>query len=234
MADIISEPVKKTSRAKKVVVSSDDQIKTTFLITDLGLQISHLTELKNEVEKLEREIEQTKQEWLKEQKTHDQELIQRNQLEETSRRRDQETYDYETKLAKKRSEDELVDKRTKLEKELADRREEIEQNKKQLNELQKLVESFPAEKDKIIKEAVAATQKELTEKFETEKKLRDQEVKSQVEILNLKISSLENENSRQTKEIEVLKKSLEETTRQVKDIAIQVIQAKKPESPSTS
>ena len=240
MADIPSDPVKKTVRTKKTTAPSDGSTgsdlatQTISLITDLELQIGHLTELKNDVERLERGIEQIKQEWSKEQKAHDQELAQRNQADETLRRRDQETYDYDTKLAKKRTEDELADKKARLEKDLADRGQEIEQDKKQLSELQKLVESFTVEKDKAVKEAVTLAQKELSEKFETEKKLRDQETKSEKEILTLKISSMDQETSRQSKEIEILKKSLEEATRQLKDIAVQVIQSNRPETSSNT
>ncbi len=239
MADTSSEPVKKVTRTRKVAALSDSTgtgptAQTAFLITDLELQISRLTELKNDVEKLEREIEQTKLEWSKEQKAHEQELIQRNQAEEITRQRERETYDYETKLARKKIEDELADKKAGLEKELSDRREEIEQDKKSLSELQKAVDGFTVEKDKAVKEAVAAIQEELSERFETERKLREQETKSDKEILNLKIAALEQENSRQAKEIESLKKSLEDASSQLKDIAVKVIQSHRPEPTQTA
>ena len=50
-------------------------------------------------------------------------------------------------------------------------------------------------------------------------------MKSEKELLVLKITNLTQENSRQSNEIAVLKKSLEEATRQLKDVAVKVIES---------
>lgn len=44
----------------------------------------------------------------------------------------------------------------------------------------------------------------------------------------MKVANLEAENSRLNKEIEILKKSLDEATRQVKEIAVKVIESGQP------
>lgn len=95
----------------------------------------------------------------------------------------------------------------------------------ELNELRKLVASFDEEKDKAVRITQEAITKELNERYEFEKRIRDQEFKSQLEVLNLRLNNALTENSRQAKEVEALKKALDEATRQVKEIAVKVIES---------
>lgn len=44
-------------------------------------------------------------------------------------------------------------------------------------------------------------------------------------MLNLRIENLAQENSRQAREVELLKKALEEATRQLKDVAVKIIES---------
>ena len=81
------------------------------------------------------------------------------------------------------------------------------------------------EKEKAVAEAQEILQEELVYKFETERKLKEQENKSEKDILNLKIANLTSENNRLNGEIGILKKALEEATRQVKEIAVKVIES---------
>lgn len=202
--------------------------KLSLPTSQLETLIADLSTAKNQLDKLQKEIEETKNSWLKEQETHQRLLHERNSEDETTRMREQETYDYEVKLARKKSEDEFAERKARWEKELTDRKEEIDHDKQELIELRKTVDAFPAEKDKVVKEATFALQKSLTEQFESQTKLREQEFKSEKDLLTLKISNLAAENSRQTKENESLKKQLDEATRQVKDIAVQVIHSNRP------
>lgn len=89
---------------------------------------------------------------------------------------------------------------------------------------------FDHQKEAAVKEAEVLLEKNLTEEFEAEKKLREQEVKAEKDISGLKISNLESENSRLTKEMETLRRSLDEATRQVKEIAVKVIESGQPKS----
>lgn len=72
-------------------------------------------------------------------------------------------------------------------------------------------DGFDSQKDQAVQDAQEKLEKELSGQFDTERKLKEQEVKA--------------ENSRLTKEIEILKRSLDEATRQVKEIAVKVIES---------
>ena len=55
--------------------------------------------------------------------------------------------------------------------------------------------------------------------------LKGKEYENNIEILNLKIANLTVENTRQVKEIENTKRSLESASQQLKDIAVKVIES---------
>lgn len=187
--------------------------------------LEKINKAREDFEALEKEMTLKKEAWVKEQKRHDQEVLEKKQEEEFQRRKEKETYEYEITRSHKMAEDEFLERKAKWEKELLERREEIEKDKKELLALRSQVESFEDEKDGVVKEACAGLTKDLTGKFETERKLREQELRAEKEILTLKIEALTAENERQAKEMENLKRALEEATRQVKEIAVKVIEA---------
>ncbi|MBI2338014.1 hypothetical protein HYU95_02420 [Candidatus Daviesbacteria bacterium] len=227
-------PVKSTARSKKVTetpVAEDANVevalnvKPTAKVDPFNILIKSISELQAEFERLQKEISQTKEVWLIEQKAHQKSLEDRNIQEELERKRNQETYEYETARKRKQEEDMFADKKALWEKHLSEQKEAIEKDRKELEELRKLVTAFEGEKEKAVEDAQVILQKELTGSFENERKMREQEVKAEKEILTLHLSNLSSESSRQTAEIQALKKALEEATSQVKEIAVKVIES---------
>lgn len=238
MSPTATSTVKRTTRARKTAVSSAEsssvvkpiaQPKNLKLYEEsFGNLLNAVNTAKEEFVDLQKEIEETKEAWVKEQKDHDILIQERNQQEEIVRKRENETYNYETTLKRRQQEDEFLEKKTKWEKELQDRKDEIAKEKEELGMLRKEVAGFEGEKEKAVKEAIAVLQKELQAAFATERKLREQEVKAEKELLALKITNLTQENTRQANEMTALKKSLENATAQLKDVAVKVIESSGP------
>lgn len=230
-----SAVTKKPTRARKTIqetsstlitqVSASQSTNLKTIFETFTLLLDKIEKAKDEFESLEKEIEEIKQKWEKEQKRHEQEVLEKRHQEEIERKRGEETYQYETLLSRKKAEDEFADKKEKWEKELLERKEEINRDKKELEELRRLVASFDSEKEKAVRQAILAQEQELTTKFDAERRLDVQESKAEKEILALKIESLNRENNRQAKEIEILRRSLEEASRQLKEIAVKVIES---------
>ncbi len=228
--------VKKTSRSRKISTattvpqvtdSATAAPKTSSGLSNIFSQISaKIAENKAEFENLIKQIDETKQSWVKEQKEYDEEITRLKEQDEIDRKREQETYDYTTALARKRAEDEFTDKKSQWEKDLAQRKQELAEEQKELEGLRKMAADFDSQKATAIKEAQNLLQQQLTGQFETDKKMREQEFKSEKEILNLKITSLTSDNNRLNGEVTAFKKALEEATQQVKEIAIKVIEAR--------
>lgn len=239
MTEATTQPVKKRAvRTKKTAlagIGTGTSTSSLFSLSSVKSLQSVIDAFNNltdkivvarvEIENLQREIEETKENWVKEQKDHDSQIAGRNRQEETEKNRERETYDYETKLARKKAEDESADRKLKWEKELVEKKEVIEKDKQELEVLRKQVAGFEADKEKAVKEACINLQKSLIEKYEIEKKLREQEIKAEKELLSFKIEQLSKENSSQASEITHLQKSLQETSDQVKEIAVKVIES---------
>lgn len=64
----------------------------------------------------------------------------------------------------------------------------MDEQKIELEQLRKLSEGFDKEEEQAVKEAEELLEKQLTEKFNQEKTLREQEIKAEKEVLGLKIS----------------------------------------------
>ncbi len=238
-----STPVKKTARTRKTSPTQATMVQdvqstnitsapiksgsaaNTGVTQDFDELVAKLVKSKIEFDNLQKEIAQIKQDWSKEQKQHELELVQQRMQEELESKREQETYQYNTTLSRKRAEDEFADRKLSFEKDLAQKKEELENQKRELEGLRKLSTGFDEQKEKAVKEALDTLEKTLTEKVDQEKKLREQEIKAEKDILNLKIGNLETDNTRLNREIEILKRSLEEATRQVKEIAVKVIES---------
>lgn len=228
-------PVKRTARTKKAEdINLIDEVsdieteitpKSTSRSDSFSTLIKKIYELQSEFEKLQKDMIQTKEEWKNEQKIHVREVQERDFQEDEARKKEREAYEYELARKMKREEDEFSDKKGAWEKELRDSKEIIEREKQELTDLRKLVAGFESEKETLIKKAQENLRRELTLEFQTERKMREQEVKAQNDILNLRINNLTSENQKLASEIGALKKALDEATRQVKDIAVKVIES---------
>lgn len=239
----VEEKPKKSSRAKKAEMS-DLAVKTAVTSSaykPLENICGYLSDLSSKVEQAKTELTDSQkriveiyEEWNKEQLEHRKRVLARDEELAVARKREEEEYEYQKRMERKKAEDDFNERKASWEKDLQQKKDEIAVEKKELVELRARVASFDSELQKAVKEAQVATAKELEEKYTGERKLREQEVKSEKEILNLRISSLGSENSRQAGEIETLRKALEEATRQVKDIAVKVIEGRAPKVTSSS
>ena len=238
MADSTSA-AQKTTRAKRTTKSQTDEGSKTqpsapgqpvIIPSTLNELISQINQIQAEFENIRKEISQTKEKWVKEQNEHEAELVQRKTQEEQNRKIEQEIYEYELLRNRKRGQDEFTDQKLDWQKELLSRKEEIEKDKRELVELRKSVEDFDRQTSQAAQSAQNQLREELTQKFETDKKLTDQQFKSEKEILILKIENLAAQNSQQTAEIKSLKESLDDATRQLKEIAVRVIDASSPQA----
>lgn len=228
--------IKKTTRRKSVkttspslpsnVDQSDVPIKKISEIMDIFEKlIAQINQEKNDYEALLKKIKDTRENWLKEKLDLENAINERNNQTEIQRKRTEETYQYEFSLRQKRAEDEFKNKLEKWERDLAERKEELARENQELEFLRKQVNGFETEKDKAIKEANNILQKDLVSQFQTEKNLLIQKHQSEINLLELKISNLTAENSRQTKEIDILRKSLENATRELKEVAVKIIES---------
>lgn len=187
--------------------------------------LQKIAKSKAEFEGLQKQIDETKEVFQKEKKTLETTALENKKQVEWERKKEAEVYQYETELARRRAEEAFNDKLKSWEKDLEARKNELAQEKKELEDLRKKVAGFEAEKIKAAEEAAEAAEKRLSESFENERRLREQENKAEKDILNLRLANLTAENQRQTAESSATRKALDEANRQVKEIAVKVIES---------
>lgn len=211
--NLVAQAEKLVSLRKAVEVSQKD-LENNFQIKSKAEILKKLFEAYSQKQtELEKEMLDKRKKWEEEQLDYETEIKRR-------RARDEEEYKYQTGLEKQRWQQKLEEEKNSYQEKLTE-----------LEGLKKQIAQFPQEKDKAIAESVGKALAEIRKQFETEKSFAKQERDGEVKITGLKISQLENTVKQQSEEITALKKQLDEATRQVKDIAVAVIESKKEDKP---
>lgn len=233
--DETAMPVKRTTRVKKTAVKSveDESIPPVVRIAPSDNLVKlfdeaaeKISQSKVEYEKLQREIVQTRESWIREQQDHQRNITERNQLTELKRKQEEELYQYELSRKHKVAEDEFKDQKMVWERSLREQKDVIESERKELAELRILAENLEKEQQKAVKEAEEILRKQLTSEFNIERKIKEQEVKAEKDILNLRLGNLSEENKRLSLEVDNLKRAFDQATVQVKEIALKVIESR--------
>ena len=225
--------IKRTTRARKTTSVAEPIVqdttssmqKTKPLENAFVTLIMTITSAKEEYEMLQKQIKQTNDAWEEEQRLHTIKIQERDQQEDLMRKREEEAYEYNINLARKKDEDEFLERKAKWERDLQFRKDEIEKEKQELGDLRKQVAGFEIQLAKAAKEATDNLKKDLSESFATEKQMNEQKQKAERELLAFKITNLTQENLKQANEIVMLKQSLEQAMVQLKDVAVKVIES---------
>lgn len=139
--------------------------------------------------------------------------------------REQEEYEYNVKLQRKRGDELYREERIKQEKELEERENILENREKEFIEMKKQVEEFPQKLDKL----VLQKEKEIEKHFETEFQRKAELIKkdwdSQKNIYEMKLDNLEEYVKRQNSEITSLKQDTERANKKAQELAVKLIES---------
>jgi hypothetical protein len=111
-----------------------------------------------------------------------------------------------------------------LEKSWQQRETSVSEKEEDWARLKKEVDEFPGRLKREIDKAAADAAKSTEDKLEREMVLIKKDGEAEKRVAGLQIQSLENTLARQSAEIEMLHKQLEEAKRQVQDIAVKAIE----------
>lgn len=192
-------------------------------------------EMEEKKEALRQEIETTRASWEKEQEEHDAAVKERDAAEKKRQTREKEEFDYAFKREQQAATDRFVYEKAKLEKELKDKREQMEQ---ELSMREAVVAAKEAELDDLRKQAaqhpkeleasVARAVKEISERLSLEAKSREELLKKEAEgernVSKARTESLEKTTKEQSERISVLTKQLDAAYQKVQDIAVKTVE----------
>lgn len=152
-----------------------------------------------------------------------------------ARQREVEEYEYKKALERKKAQDKydedirLLEKKNKEKQEVLDkswqqRESSIREKEEEWARLKKEVDEFPIRLKQEIDRAAAGAVKATEEKLEREMLLLKKDGEAEKRVAELQIQALQNTVVRQSAEIEMLHKQMEEAKRQVQDIAVKAIE----------
>ena len=151
------------------------------------------------------------------------------------RQREMEEYEYKKVLERKKAQDKydeeihLMEKRNKekqetLEKSWQQRETSIKEKEEEWARFKKEVDEFPTRLKREIDKAVAEAVKSAEDRFQQQMVLVQKDGEAEKRVADLQIQSLQNATARQSAEVDMLHKQLDEAKRQVQDIAVKAIE----------
>jgi hypothetical protein len=194
-----------------------------------------MAEMDAKKEALKREIETTRDEWEKEKEICETTVKERDAADKKRQTREKEEFDYNFKreqqiatdrykYEKAKIEQELKDKKETLENEMKAREAAIAEREEELADLRKRAAQFPKELETAVNRAV----KETTERITFEAKAREDLLKKESEgernVFKARIESLEKTVKEQNDRMARLSQQLEEAYQKVQDIAVKTVE----------
>ena len=194
-------------------------------------------EMQDQKGAFEAEMVETRAQWQREKADRDQRVKDQVEAIDKQRQREQEEYEYNfarDKTLRKNTlddelqalEKELTAKRSEFEKESQNRKAELDarqeavaDREKNMEALQKEVESFPKRNEAAVQKAVADTTETLTKNFKSDKALMEVRFEGERNVLLGKIEALEKMVASQSAQISDLAKKNELAYEKVQDIA---------------
>ncbi|RPJ64655.1 MAG: hypothetical protein EHM23_00095, partial [Acidobacteria bacterium] len=181
------------------------------------------------------EVQSAREQWEKDKLQWETDLKERQDAENRKRERDKEEYEYRFKREKQQMQDQLQDERAKMERDLAAKRIELEQGlaerekavgerELQMDQLRTRVESFPAEMEKAVSQAVSESSARLEAQAKNREELLAKEFEGERKVLTTRIQSLEKAVKEQAEQVDRLSQQMDKAYQQVQDIAVKAIE----------
>lgn len=213
---------------------------TDSLSVMLALQSEKKESFDKEIEQkkalFENEMTETRIKWEKEKKNYELLLKEDQDKLQKQRKREEEEYGYNISLTRKKDTDLYEQKKAALEKELTDRKKAFDSEmtgreqsiiaaETELKELREKVSLFPKQLEEAIKKAVGENTANLQMTFKFEKQLKDKEFETDIKLRDQEITSLKNKISDLESQLIQQSSKADQADKSAKDIAIKAIES---------
>ena len=247
LADRLEEEIGKYSQIRHAIAAKDAELQEIYEIERSASTLLAIMEtqqrqqeemdhkFQTEKEQLESEIAATRAEWEKERKDREQEIKERDVAEQKRRGREAEEYKYNSAREQQLAQDRLSDSLAKGEKELSERKTQLEHDwgerekaiasrEAEITQLRTREAGFAAELRNASDQAVA----DATARLEQQHRAADELVRRQLEgeknVMAAKIAALERTVQDQAEQLIRLGQQAEKAYAQVQEIAVRAIE----------
>jgi len=209
---------------------------SAILLAQKEKKASFDSEIENKKNAFEEEMLQKKLQWKIEQENYENQKKERDAQLKKDRQREEEEYNYNLKLNRKKDADNYLEQKTRLDKELSDKRASVEKElnereeivaarEKEFSELKLKVEQFPKELENAIKETEKSVIEKIELKYKHQAELAQKEMEGERSLNKQMIISLENKIKEQAEQIKQLTLKVNDSGQQVQTIAIKAIES---------
>jgi hypothetical protein len=216
--------IEKSAMSLAALIEAQNQKRQEFAI-----------EMEEKKESLRQDIETTRSEWEKNQEEHDAAVKERDVAEKKRQTREKEEFDYAFKREQQTTGDRFTYEKAKLEKELKDKKEQMEQDlsareasiaakEAELNDLRKQAALHPKELETTVARAVKETSDRLLMAAKSREDLLMKEAEGESNVFKARVESLEKTTKEQFDRITALTKQLEAAYQKVQDIAVKTVE----------
>jgi hypothetical protein len=216
--------IEKTAMSLAALIEAQNQKRQEFA-----------AEMEEKKESLRQDVEATRAAWKKEQEEHDAAVKERDTAEKKRQTREKEEFDYAFKREQQTATDRFSYEKAKLEKELKDKKEQMEQElstreaaiavkEAELNDLRKQAAQHPKELETSVARAVKETSERLLMAAKSREELLKAEAEGESNVFKARIESLEKTTKEQSERITALTKQLEAAYQKVQDIAVKTVE----------
>ena len=249
----VEEQIDKYRRIKEAITAKEKELAEVFEIERSAHSLSALLEAQKqkretfdrELEErrveLEAEIEKTRSDWEDEQAEMKARIKEQQEQAEKKRRREQEEYEYNLKRDRDQKTNALQDEILRLEKEIAQKREDFDRKvaaketelqereaavvaeENRIATLAARVDQFPGELETAVTKAARETSTRLTGEAAKNEELLRKTFEGEKNVLATRIEALEQLAAEQKKQLELLAAQLEKAYGKVQDIAVKAV-----------
>jgi hypothetical protein len=247
IADQLEGEVNRFVAIRSAIAAKEKELQELYEIEKAAMSLAALIEAQNQKrqeftaemetkkEILRQEIDTTRTAWEKEQEEHDAAVKERDTAEKKRQTREKEEFEYAFKREQQLATDRFTYEKTKLEKELKDKKEQLENELKsreaaiaereaELNDLRKRAAQFPKELETAVAKAVKETSEKLLLEAKTREELLKKESEGERNVFKARMDSLEKTTAEQGERISALTKQLESAYQKVQDIAVKTVE----------
>jgi hypothetical protein len=243
IADQLEGEVNRFVAIRSAIAAKENELQELYEIEKAAMSLAALIEAQNqkrqeftaEMEILRQEIDTTRTAWEKEQEEHDAAVKERDTAEKKRQTREKEEFEYAFKREQQLATDRFTYEKAKLEKELKDKKEQLEHELKsreaaiaereaELNDLRKRAAQFPKELETAVAKAVKETSEKLLLEAKTREELLKKEGEGERNVFKARMDSLEKTTAEQSERISALTKQLEAAYQKVQDIAVKTVE----------
>ncbi len=221
LTDKLTQESERLANLRKAISIAQKELEDTQKVKIKAVQLYGLIEAQKRIEEqFNQEMTEKRNAWEEEQKSYADSI-------KKERTRDEEEYEYNKKMVRKRDTEMWEEEKRKHAQQQAEERKAHEAMVSELEELRNKAAAFPAELDREIKAKVTEAVTRVQREAQIQQTLAKQEADSKQKLADQKIASLESMLTSHIQEIKELKQQFEKATNNIKDIAVSVVEGRK-------